>query len=57
MKMSTKEVAEEMGVSTQFLRDMAQKGKLPFAIVIKGETNHSYYFDRERFRLFKEGKL
>jgi len=57
MKLTTKEVADEMNISIQLVRNLAKKNKLPFAIVIENEKNCSYYFDKERFDLFKAGKL
>lgn len=57
MKLTTEQVAKEMNVSISFVRSMAKKGKLPFAIVTENESKFSYYFDKERFEAWKQGRI
>ena len=57
MRMTVKEVAEDMGIPIQAVRVLAQNGKLPFILTTKTKKTHSYYAIREQYELWKMGKL
>lgn len=56
-RMTTEETAKDMGIPVQALRVMAQNGKLPFVITVKQHSIYTYYIDRHRYELWKQGKL
>lgn len=56
-RMTTEETAKDMGVPVQALRVMAQAGKLPFVVAVKQHSIYTYYIDKDRYRLWKQGKL
>lgn len=59
MRAKITEIAKDMGIPVNALRVGAQKGKFPFVTAIKhpGSSIYTYYCDRERYQLWKKGKL
>ena len=56
-RMTTEETAKDMGIPVQALRVMAQKDKLPFVVTVKQHSIYTYYIDKDRYQLWKQGKL
>lgn len=56
-RMSVEELAKDMGIPAQAVRVLAQNGKLPFVMVTKEGKVHCYYIFKERYELWKSGKL
>ena len=56
-RLSVWEVAQKMNVSEQFVRVGLQQNKFPWGFSVKMSTKWTYYIDKERFELWKSGKI
>ena len=57
MRISVEETAKDMGIPKEAVRILAQHGKLPFMTAVKTSSVYRYYGSRERYELWKQGKL
>lgn len=57
MRMTVHELATEMNVGDMFIRESIKRDKFPFAFCISRGGRQTYYIDRERYELWKGGKL
>ena len=59
MKLTIKEVAEQLNMSVLFLREWIDSGKCPFGVSVKinGSKKRTFNINAERYQLYKEGKL
>ena len=59
MKLTVKEVAEQLNMSVLFLREWIDSGKCPFGVCVqfKGSKKRTFNINAERYQLYREGKL
>jgi hypothetical protein len=50
-------IGKMLGKDPQAVRNMAKKGKFPFAVVEEGRRRSCYTFPTERFIAWMEGRL
>ena len=57
--MKVQDVAADLGLPTQAIRERLKRGMYPFGDAIKyeGSTKWTYQIYEERYKLWKEGRL
>lgn len=59
MKLTVKEVAEQLNMTPLFLREWIATGKCPFGVCVqfKGSKKRTFHIDEERMKKWRQGKL
>ena len=52
-RMTAKECAADMGITTYLFHKLAQEGKLPF-VLVTGELRRTYVIQKERYEEWKK---
>lgn len=59
MKLTIKEVAEQLNMSVLFLREWIDSGTCPFGVCVqfKGSKKRTFHIDEERMKKWKSGEI